>query len=145
MKSAAYLDLSPLARSALFELVAAMNGWNNGQIAVSQRQLAAALKTTNFRAIGRAIADLMEHGLIDVSVEGQWKERMAHQYRLTFVSTKGANATNDYLHWRPKKFGADEASAEGANSADKVSARKRKFDDAASARIAAHRRKTANA
>ncbi|OYW13049.1 MAG: hypothetical protein B7X02_02930 [Rhodospirillales bacterium 12-54-5] len=132
-------------RSLLLELVAAMNGWNNGQIAVSQRTLAAALKTTNFRTISRGIAELMEHGLIDVAVEGQWKERMARQYRLTFVSTKTADATNDYRFWEPpRKSGADTASAEGFKSADVASARTRKLDDAASARITAHRRKTAN-
>lgn len=143
IKSAAYRDLSLWARAVLVELVAAMNGWNNGEIALSQRTLATALSTTNYGAIGRAIAELMEHGFIDVMVEGQWKERLARQYRLTFVSTKSANATNDYRSWEaPVKSGAEKASAEGLQSADTASAGTRKFDDAASARIAAHRRKT---
>lgn len=144
IKSAAFGDLSYCARSLLLELVAAMNGWNNGKIALSQRQLATALKTTNFRAISRGIAELMEHGLIDVAVEGQWKERMAREYRLTFVSTKTADATNDYLSWQlPKKSGADAVSAERSKSADAASARPRKLDDTASARISAHRQKSA--
>lgn len=144
IQSAAYRDLSLCARALLVEFVTAMNGWNNGQIALSQRTLAKALRTTNFRAIGRGIAELMEHCLIDVTVEGQWKERMAREYRLTFVSTKTANATNDYRFWEPlRKSGADAASAKGAKSAGRASAGKKKLDDAASARIAAHRRKSA--
>lgn len=144
IKSDAYRDLSLRARALLVELVAAMNGWNNGQIALSQRTLAAALGTTNFGAIGRGMAELMEHGFIDVAMEGQWKERMAREYRLTFVSTKTENATNDYRSWQPsRKSGADTASAEGFKSANVVSARTRKLDGAASARIMAHRRKTA--
>lgn len=77
-----------------------MMGYNNGKIAVSQRQLVEALGCAP-RKIVRGIAELMEHGLIDVQVEGKWKERMARQYRLTFVTTKNGSATNDYLRWKP--------------------------------------------
>jgi hypothetical protein len=145
LKSAAYRDLSLWARAILVELVGGMNGWNNGHIVMSQRMIAAALGTSNFRAIGRAIAELMEHGLIDVTIEGQWKARKAREYRLTFVSTKGANATNDYRLWEPtRKSGADGASARQPKSADTASASAHKFDDGASARISANRRKTAD-
>ncbi|MES2119034.1 MAG: hypothetical protein V4513_00475 [Pseudomonadota bacterium] len=121
-----------------------MNGYNNGEIGRSQRQLADALATTNFRAIGRGIAELMEHGFIDVTAEGQWKARQAREYRLTFVSTKTAGATNDYRAWvKPEKSCADTASTESRVAAQAVSPAARKLDDAASARIAAHRRKTA--
>jgi hypothetical protein len=130
----------------LVELVAAMNGYNNGEIGRSQRQLADALGTTNFRAIGKGIAELMEHGFIDVTAEGQWKARQAREYRLTFVSTKMASATNDYRAWvKPEKSRADMASAECRVAAQAASSAARKFDEAASARIAAHRRKTAKA
>ena len=121
-----------------------MNGWNNGAIVLSQREIAAALSTTNFRAIGKGIAELMQHGLIDVSAEGQWKERQAREYRLTFVTTKAQPATNDYLKWAPsEKSGADDVSAADHQSADGVSARPRNAADDVSARIADHRRKTA--
>jgi hypothetical protein len=123
-----------------------MNGYNNGQIGRSQRQLAEALGTTNFRAIGKGIAELMEHGFIDVTAEGQWKARQAREYRLTFVSTKAASATNDYRAWvKQEKSRADMASAECRVAAQAASSAGRKLDDAASARIAAHRRKTAKA
>ncbi|WP_344710902.1 hypothetical protein [Sphingomonas humi] len=121
-----------------------MNGYNNGEIARSQRQLAEALGTTNFRAIGKGIAELMEHGFIDVTAEGQWKARQAREYRITFVSTKTASATNDYRTWvKREKSCADTASAECRVAAQAASSPARKLDEAALARIAANRRKTA--
>jgi hypothetical protein len=77
-----------------------MMGYNNGKIAVSQRQLVEVLGCSP-RKVVRGIAELMEHGLIDVQTEGKWKERMAREYRLTFVSTKTRSATNEYVHWKP--------------------------------------------
>src|SRR5438045_3601597 len=74
--SAAYRDCSVHARAILVELVARMNGWNNGSIAASHRELRAALRCGQ-RKIVRGIAELMEHGLIDVASEGKWKERLA--------------------------------------------------------------------
>jgi hypothetical protein len=45
----------------------------------------------------------VQHGIIDVAVEGEWKTRQARQYRLTFVSTKLKPATNEYRSWTPDK------------------------------------------
>lgn len=148
LDSPAYLALGYLARSVLVEIVRRMNGYNNGQIAISQRELAARLNTTNFRAISRAIAELMQHGFLVIATEGDWKPRLAREYRLTFVNTMQGHfskpATNDYLHWTPKpKSGDDDVSAGKARSADDVSAGPRKSADDVSARIANHRRKTA--
>lgn len=126
--SLAYRHLSLWARAVLVELVREMNGYNNGEIALSQRQLAERLRTSNFRRIGRAIAELMEHGLIDVAVEGQWKERQARQYRLTFVNTGKPGsyrpASNEYRDWKPsrEKSGVEPVSAKTAKSAEPVSA-----------------------
>lgn len=146
--SPAYCQLSLWGRAILFEIARAFNGYNNGKIGLSQRQIADRLNTTNFRAIGKGIAELMEHGLIDVTMEGQWKQRMAREYRLTFISTGDAmhlrHATNEYRDWLPEKSCADDVSAEKAISADDVSAAPRKSADDVSARIASHRRKTAN-
>jgi hypothetical protein len=77
-----------------------MRGYNNGKLAVSQRELVGSLRCSP-RKVVRALAELMEHGFLDVSAEGKWKERMARQYRLTFVSTKSAAATNEYRCWSP--------------------------------------------
>lgn len=98
IESAAYRDCSLHARAVLVELVSRMRGYNNGKLAVSQRELVSSLRCSP-RKVVRALAELMEHGFLDVSVEGKWKERMARQYRLTFVSTKNAPATNEYRYW----------------------------------------------
>lgn len=127
--SLAYRHLSFCARAVLIEIVREMNGYNNGEIGISQRQLSERLNTSNFKRIGRAIAELMEHGFVDVAVEGQWKERQARQYRLTFVNTGKPGsfrpATNDYRDWktpRRGKSGVEPVSAEGIKSAEPVSA-----------------------
>ena len=126
IRSPAYRHLSLWGRAVLVEIVHEMNGYNNGSIGISQRQLGERLSTSNFRKIGRAVAELMEHGLIDVAAEGQWKARMARQYRLTFVNTgrpgSYRRATNDYLNWRPEKSGAETASARQRESAERGSA-----------------------
>ena len=98
IESAAYRDCSVHARAVLVELVSRMRGYNNGKLAVSQRKLVSSLRCSP-RKVVRAIAEPMEHGFLDISVEGKWKERMARQYRLTFVSTKNGPATNEYRYW----------------------------------------------
>ena len=110
----------------MVELVLAFNGYNNGKIAVSQRQLSARLQNSNFGKIGRAIAELVEHGFIDVEVEGHWKARLAREYRLTFVSTgvlhRRVPATNEYLGWTRTNFRADVVSSGRVHSAATVAA-----------------------
>jgi hypothetical protein len=148
--SVSYRTLSLWARAALIEIVRRFNGYNNSRIVCSQRELAEALSTTNFRKIGAAIAELMEHGLVDVAAEGKWKERQAREYRLTFVSTGDTGtfrpATNDYQAWLPstsRKSGVDDVSAESPLSADASSAMASFVADDVSARIAQHRQKAA--
>jgi len=57
-------------------------------------------------SVGPAIAELMQHGLLDIGAESVWQERKAREYRLPFVNTsdsigKPIKATNDYLKWKP--------------------------------------------
>lgn len=141
--SLAYRSLSVHARSVLIELVARMNGYNNGKIAVSQRELVDAIGCSPNRIV-IAITDLMEHGILDVAVEGTWKTRQARQYRLTFVTTKGAPATNDYLRWTPssEKSGAIGVVSEGDLSATGAIARPSAAATGAIARLLQHRRKS---
>lgn len=118
INSAAYRSLSLAARATLVELVGRMNGYNNGEIGISNRQVVDALHCSP-RTVVAAFAELVDRGMIDVAVEGQWKERQARQYRLTFVSTKTRPATNEYLRWTPtpKKSGASHAVAAQTHSA----------------------------
>lgn len=139
INSPSYRDLGLWARAILVEITARMNGYNNGKIAMSQREISDALGNSNMRKIGRAVAELIEHGFLDVSAEGIWKQRQAREYRLTFINTMQGHftkpATNDYLKWQPKKKSShDDASAGKGKSADGVSASANLAADDASAR-----------
>lgn len=146
IKSPAYRDLSLWARAILVELAARMNGYNNGAIGLSHREISEALGNSNLRRIGAAVVELIEHGFLYITVDGAWKQRQARQYRLTFVTTAHApfGATNEYRNWtNSKKLSHDEASAGKPISADKASAGGKLLDDKASARILASRRDSA--
>lgn len=106
IESPAYRDLSLWARAILTEIVARMNGYNNGSIAISVTEICTALGNSNRGKAAKAIAELMQHGFIDVTTEGDRKERLAREYRLTFVNTvsngKFVAATEDYRNWTPQ-------------------------------------------
>lgn len=142
--SAAYRALSLHARAVLIEIVARMNGYNNGSIAVSHRELVDALGCSPNRIV-KAIGELVQHAMLDVAVEGTWKARQARQYRLTFVSTKSAPATNEYLRWTPteKKAGATGVIAKGIKSATDVVAVRPIAATGVIARLLGHPRKSA--
>jgi hypothetical protein len=48
---------------------------------VSYAELAACLNRKNQAPIGPAIAELIDHGLVDISAESVWQERKAREYR----------------------------------------------------------------
>ena len=138
--SPAYARLSPMARAVLLEILARFCGYNNGDIAVSYRQLAERLSTSNYRRISAAIVELVSLGFVDVAAEGNWKPRLARRYRLTFISSgKGPPyraATNDYARIGPEAFSsADNASAGNSRFADRASAGTLRLADGASAVI----------
>lgn len=146
IESPAYRDLSLWARAILVELVARMNGYNNGSIAISVTEVCAALGNSNRGKAARAIAELMEHGFIDLSVQADWKHKKAREYRLTFVTTEYApfGATNEYRQWEPKK----QISGNGALPIDRVSGNgaspsSKSIGNGALPRLLAHKRKTA--
>lgn len=144
--SNAFKSLSLYARVILLEIIRKFNGYNNGEIALSQRELGHRIQSTNYRKIGAATAELMEKGLIDVRTNGVWKARMAREFRLTFVSTgsfhRPVAATNDYLNWSEGNSDADHASANSDHSDDNASASGQKTDDIASSTISEKWRKT---
>ncbi|MBA3667946.1 MAG: hypothetical protein H0W65_09515 [Sphingomonas sp.] len=127
LESLAYQHLSLWARAILVEIVLKMNGYNNGTIGISQRQIANRLHTSNFKQIGRGIAELMEHGFLDIVIEGRWKQGKAREYRLTFVNSGKPGhyraATNEYRAWLPEvKSGVEPVSANTPSTDDTVSA-----------------------
>lgn len=104
LKSEAYRTLSLMARAILVEIAGTLDGNNNGETHVSYADLTKALNRRNQAPIGPAIAELVAHGLLDISAESVWQERKAREYRLTFVNTTDSigrpiRATNDYLQF----------------------------------------------
>lgn len=103
LESPAYRSLGLMARAVLIELVLRFDGRNNGQIGASFDTLASRLGNTNRRAIGAAIAELVDRGFIGIEAAADRHHHKAREYRLTFVSTGGERAhcaaTNDYIGW----------------------------------------------
>jgi hypothetical protein len=78
---------SPRARVILIELIRRHNGYNNGRIAMSQREMSAAIGSGSFTTVAKITAELMEHGLIDLELEGQTWARKAREFRITWLPT----------------------------------------------------------
>jgi len=129
------------------EILSRFNGYNNGEIGCSYREIAEGLGNKNFNRIARAVADCMERGLLDIGHEAVWKERHSRQYRLPWIMSGKppftAKATNEYLDW-PQKKAADHVSADGNKSADHVSAGRNMSAEALSAVKHAKAQKSVN-
>ena len=146
--SYAYQSLSALARAILVEIARKLNGYNNGELGIGQRELGRRLGRQNYQAFARAIAELVSVGLIDVELEGSWKPRKAREYRLTFCSSgKGGcrPASNEYFTINPEKVGDEDASAVRATSAEASSAARKFRDEVGLATITEDKGKVASA
>lgn len=145
--SPAYKHLTLRARCLLDGLNRRFNGWNNGDIGYSIRDMESDLRGpktyVNHAVIGEAIDELFHHGFIDVGVTHRRMERLATGYRLTFASygppTNPLPASNDYLSWQPpapkENFPVDATSAETGKLADTASAEWKHSADVTSAEV----------
>lgn len=105
MRSAAWLDLSTRARSALFVLLDSFTGFNNGKIGLTIDNLGAALGNQNHKANSRALAELIEHGFVECMTGANHVQSHAREYRLTFIESgddRRERATNEWQSWGPK-------------------------------------------
>jgi hypothetical protein len=143
MESEVWRGSSLTARAIMLELVRRHDGFNNGRIGASQRDLAAALNTTNLRAIGAACAELIERGFLAIEREAERWNRHAREYRVTWLPMgEPPNRRPPGDEWRA--FSSDdEASSRNLNRDDEASSRTPPLDDKASSRILASRQKTA--
>ena len=146
--SDAFRHLSFVARAVLLSVVRRFNGRNNGAIFVSFDEICHDLNTTNRRAIGRSFAQLVEHGLVEITAPPSRSHHKAREYRLTWINTTPGNrfmqATEEYRHWTPhqKKNHGDEASPMGGFHGDDVSPSARVHSDNVSLRIQNYRAKS---
>jgi hypothetical protein len=136
--------LTSFDRDVHLQILSRFSGYNNGKIVCSQREISEGIGNTNYKRIGRSIARQIEVGLLGISTESVWKERLAREYRLTYASCGQAPftrpATNEYRDW--KKNDADDVSAGKAKSAATCSAAPKMSAEALSAVKAAKSRKS---
>jgi DNA-binding transcriptional MocR family regulator len=105
MKTAAWQNLSAVARALYVEVANRYFGSNNGQIAHSVRQAASALKVSKDTA-NRAFEELQKRGFIAVQRKTGFnlKERkgQATEWRLTeFPFGSDASGTKEFTRWSP--------------------------------------------
>ena len=93
------------ARVVLQVMLFHHDGWNNGKLAISVKQIGKALGNQNHAANGQALAELIELGFLECTSGADHGQAKARTYRLTFVSTGEGKrlhlATNEYQSWRP--------------------------------------------
>ncbi|MBY6127856.1 hypothetical protein KUW15_03915 [Qipengyuania aquimaris] len=109
--SPAFLHLSPRGMQAIFHLIRAFNGFNNGKIVMSARQLAHLMSMGGHpctaKTAAAALRELAEHGLIAITQREVWRSGMAREYRLTFIRTycehsrTSVPASHEWKRWRP--------------------------------------------
>lgn len=103
LNAEAYLTCGYRARAVLMVLVKRFNGFNNGTIGLSGRELAQELNCQNFKANSQAIGELIARGFVRLTKTWPRGARKSNEYCLTFASygRHGEHpATHDYLHWR---------------------------------------------
>lgn len=111
MESEAYRHLSLRARAILTLILKRFNFYNNAhpsphrRLALSSREIAAELNNQNHAANSRAIAELIDHGFVEMTAESVRSSRLAREYRITFAWSGRDEApvkpTNEYRSWRP--------------------------------------------
>lgn len=106
LASEAYRTASPRALKVLTAMCLKHNGFNNGRIGVSCRDLAEAIDSQDHGANLRAIGELVSRGLVVIEGDHAKGKRLAREYRLTFIPTETSSATHDYLHWQQGDAGS---------------------------------------
>ena len=82
-RSQAWHELSPYARLALIELLDRYNGFNNGAISLSCRELARSLRCAPNTA-NKALQDLDDAGLVRPARVGKWRGKIATEWLIAF-------------------------------------------------------------
>jgi hypothetical protein len=98
--SEAFRTASPRAIKVLLALCSKHSGFNNGAISLGFRELAALIQSGNNAANSQALCELMERGLVALARSYPKGQRLANEYRLTFINCGDHPATNDYLTWK---------------------------------------------
>lgn len=94
-------SLSGQAIKVWVHLIYQYNGFNNGEISMSVRQLEAEIGICKNTA-SKVLIELHRHGLIVTTEKGRFRGRMASTYRLTHLPWNECLPTHDYKNWCPQ-------------------------------------------
>lgn len=100
----AWRHASLRARAVLQVFQFCHDGFNNGEITLSIKQIGKALGDQCHGANARAVAELIELGFLECTSDATHGQSKARSYRVTFIPTgkgKATPATNEFQAWRP--------------------------------------------
>ena len=98
LDSVAWKSLSLRARAILQVFQAGHDGWNNGNLGMRVHDLGAKIGDQNHGANGRAVAELIEKGFLELTAEADRRQGKVREYRLTFVTTGKSREVVDATH-----------------------------------------------
>jgi hypothetical protein len=105
MDCPAWRALSSHGKVAYLVLKKRYNGWNNGTIGLSTRDLAKELNMGNDTA-ARAISDLVSHGFVEVTADSNFDRKvgLAREFRLTEYPDNRPGMplkpTKEFMQWQ---------------------------------------------
>jgi hypothetical protein len=103
----AYKDLSVTAKAAWLQIGWLFNGSNNGDLCISTRKLAEALRVSRATA-ARAIQELTTYGFLEKTKSSSFSQkRLAAKYRLTHLSCDVTGAPPSRTFMRGKTTDTD--------------------------------------
>ena len=107
----AYRSLKPGPRTLLWEFIRRHNGANNGYIAFSQRDMAAAINVADRETVASYVRKLEQLGFIIASRRGAFSvkvsARRASEWTLTMFAVGETAATKEFMRWRAEIDGTE--------------------------------------
>ena len=104
LDSAAWLSLSPYARTVFVVLLQCYNGRNNGRLCLSQRD-AARLGGMAEGTARKALGELQDRGFIELATPGSFTTKVRHaaEWRVTAYpdDVTGELPSKAFMSWRP--------------------------------------------
>lgn len=108
--SVAYATISVRAKTLLYGFLRRLNGYNNGKLTYSAREMASDLNGTHHAYVQEAVEELIAGGFVVMTKSHPKISRMANEWRLTFAAyglhENPIPATNEYKDASPKSIKA---------------------------------------
>ena len=96
--SKAYRSLSCRAKCLLTELHFLEYPNRNGRIGLTEKRAAQSLSCTE-NTVRKAFVELVSAGFVERMLDGDYKQGMASEYRLTYLHFDGKEPTDEWMYW----------------------------------------------